>query len=1251
MSLCSRTLRALVALAFAAGADVNAANYTITASSPDSIDLSNVGLKPGDTIFLQAHTRKKLILRNLTAGTAQRPIRITNQGGQFIIDTTDTDKGLHFYNCRNFVLRGTPVGSAYGIKIARVSQPGAIALAFIQGSTDFEVCHLEIGNVGFAGLMAKSDELQRDAFTMRNVSIHDLYIHDTGGEGIYVGSSFYQDTAKNPHEIHGVSIHDNLIVNAGWDGIQLGCATQGASVRRNRILGYGLTDPSASDHSVQNEGIRINPGTTGRISENWIQGGNVGSGSGIFANPHGSSIYANNVIVAPGESGIVISSDAALKPGTTLALVNNTIVSPAQHGIEFWSLGSTGNIAANNLIAQPGGQFVFRKYASVQLAETTNFYPATEAAAGFRAAGDYRLGPGATNAIDKGSSMAAQGVTADLDGVTRPFGPATDIGAFEYYFSASGAPVIAAQPASQSVFTGADVTLKVIVAGNAPLTYAWTKNGDPVPDATGATLTLPAVALGAAGDYVVTITNALGTATSLPATLTVTPPPPDITTHPLSQTVTAGANVTFSVVAEGAGALTYQWKKNGDPLPGQTAATLALTSVAAGAAGNYTVTVTNSGGSTTSATAVLTVNAPPASPTTFAVDTLVSDATAATHLAASNTYTHAINFNASSTVTVNGVAFGTGTGNGGGAQAAKNYTFSAFSHTFTNFNSSATGGIHTLLATYGTNTSSASYALTLTGLTPGRRYTLALFTNSAHGPGKNWYRVSQSVDANTIDVDFSAAGTNSSRMLAIAYSATSSSVTFTFTRLDGVGTTGSSWVGFAGFANYEVSVPRQTAQRATVTGQFDFNYLLYLPQGYDPASTTKWPLLVFLHGMGERSNGETAPMDPVHLGKLRAVGPPLRIEQGAEFPFLVVSPQCAGSWWQGVELEAFIQDLVARYRIDRTRIYLTGMSMGAFGVYDLAQRQPSRYAAIAPVSAAPQVDAGNSAAAPRLRDLPIWAFHGASDPLYSVSSLQAYLDLVRGAGGNPTVTIYTSSPGNVHDSWVPAYADDALYAWLLTHSAQPATVVAPPQSATAPVGGNASFSVDVNGRWPWTFQWTKNGAPISGATGETFSLDDVKETDAGQYAVTVTNGVGSDTSTAAALTVPADAFRTWAQAAGLPMDRRGELDNPDGDDLANLAEFVLGSSPALPSTAPTTLGQVTIADKDYPTFGFNRRQALGDVAVAVVVTPDLDPAHDMGAVELSATPRGDGTDAVVVRSTQPLSAQPRQFFQVRATRP
>jgi predicted esterase len=1257
-------VRALPLLAFvlaftlAGLSPLRAANYTITAASPDSVDLSNVGLLPGDTVFIQAHTRQKLILQNLTAGTAENPVLITNLGGQFVIDTTTTDKGLHFYNCRHFILRGTPSAGNYdyGIKIARVSQAGAIGLAFIQGSTDFEVSHLEISNVGFAGIMAKSDNLKRDAFTMRNVSLHHLYIHDTGGEGIYVGSSSYYDTVKNPHEIHGISIHDNRIENTGWDGIQLGCATQNAAIYRNRIIGYGGTDISASDHYQQNEGIRVNPGTTARVSDNYIQGGNPGSGSGIFANPHDDSVYYNNVVITPGESGIVIGADTSLNAGTSIALLNNTIVSPAQHGIEFWSTGSTGNTATNNLIVGPGSgsQYVFKKYASVVLPVTAPLHVATVAEAGFfnAAAKDYRLAAGSP-AIDAGVSVASFSVTTDLRGVTRPFGPATDIGAHEYVVSPTGVPLIVGQSTASSARVGSAVTLEVIATGNESLTYAWTRNGTPISGTTSATLTLSALTLADAGDYVATVTNALGSATSAPIPLTVIAPPPVIATHPANKTAMTGTDVTFTVAVSSNSVppFAYQWKKAGVAISGATSSTLTLTNVQTGDAGDYTVTLTNPGGSTTSNAATLTLTAQPALPTTFSVSTLSSDATVQPHVNTANIYTHAINLNASATVTINGVPFGFGTGNGGGTQPAKNYTLNTFSHAFTTFNSTATGSMHTLLATHGTNTSSATYTLTLTGLTAGKRYTLALFTNSTHSAGRDWYRVSQNLDPVTTDVDFSAAGVNTSRMLTIGYSATGPTATFTFTRLDGTGTAGtSSWVGFAGFVNHEA---RQTAQRTTSAGHFDFNYLLTLPPGYDPSGETEWPLLVFLHGLGERSNAEADPMNPVHLNKVRLLGPPLRIEQGASFPFVVVAPQCPTAWWDGAQLEAFIQDLKTRYRIDRTRIYLTGLSMGGFGVYDLAQRQPSRYAAIAPISAAPQVDAANSAAAPNLRDLPIWAFHGANDPLYPVSALQSYLDLIRAAGGNPAVTIYSSSPGNAHDAWIPAYADDALYTWLLTHSAPSASVATPPQPVTATEGNAATLTVTAAGRWPFSYQWTKDGVAIAGATASTLTLAETRPSDAGDYVVTITNGVGTITSTAAPLTVtPLEPFLAWINASGLPADQRGATDNPDADGLPNLLEFVSGTDPlASDSSGGPVVQSADFDGETYPFISYTRRRELGGVVVDVIVTTDLDIAHDLGSVEVSAIPLNTDTDTVVVRSTRSMITQPRQFFHLLARLP
>jgi hypothetical protein len=172
------------------------------------------------------------------------------------------------------------------------------------------------------------------------------------------------------------------------------------------------------------------------------------------------------------------------------------------------------------------------------------------------------------------------------------------------------APSITTQPASQTVTAGANVTFSVVASGTAPLSYQWAKNGANIAGATSASLTLNAVATSAAGSYTVVVSNSGGSVTSSAATLTVNPAivAPSITTQPASQTVTAGANVTFSVVASGTAPLSYQWAKNGANISGATSATLTLNNVATSAAGSYTVVVSNSGGSVTSSAATLTVN-------------------------------------------------------------------------------------------------------------------------------------------------------------------------------------------------------------------------------------------------------------------------------------------------------------------------------------------------------------------------------------------------------------------------------------------------------------------------------------------------------------------------------------------------------------------------------------------------------------------------------------------------------------------
>ena len=180
------------------------------------------------------------------------------------------------------------------------------------------------------------------------------------------------------------------------------------------------------------------------------------------------------------------------------------------------------------------------------------------------------------------------------------------------------APVFTTQPVSKTVTTGSAVTFTSVASGLPAPTYQWRKNGTAISGATGATYTIASVAASDAGTYSVVATNSVGSATSTGAVLTVNSMPV-VTTQPVSQTVIAGANVTFSVAASGTPTPTYQWRKNAVNLSGATAATYTITNATTSSAGTYTVLATNSVGSVTSTGAVLTVNAANTAPTLTAM--------------------------------------------------------------------------------------------------------------------------------------------------------------------------------------------------------------------------------------------------------------------------------------------------------------------------------------------------------------------------------------------------------------------------------------------------------------------------------------------------------------------------------------------------------------------------------------------------------------------------------------------------------
>jgi len=195
-------------------------------------------------------------------------------------------------------------------------------------------------------------------------------------------------------------------------------------------------------------------------------------------------------------------------------------------------------------------------------------------------------------------------------------------------------PSITTQPASKTVTTGGSVTFSVVAGGTAPLAYQWKFNGSAISGATATSYTISSVQSANAGSYTVTVTNSAGAVTSSAATLTVNPTvsAPVITTQPASKTVTAGGSVTFSVVASGTAPLTYQWRFNGANISGATSPSYTINNCQAANAGTYSVIVSNSAGTATSANATLTVNAVAVAPaiTTQPVSKTVSAGGSAT---------------------------------------------------------------------------------------------------------------------------------------------------------------------------------------------------------------------------------------------------------------------------------------------------------------------------------------------------------------------------------------------------------------------------------------------------------------------------------------------------------------------------------------------------------------------------------------------------------------------------------------------
>ena len=209
---------------------------------------------------------------------------------------------------------------------------------------------------------------------------------------------------------------------------------------------------------------------------------------------------------------------------------------------------------------------------------------------------------------------------------------------------------------------------------------------------------------------------------------------------------------------------------------------------------------------------------------------------------------------------------------------------------------------------------------------------------------------------------------------------------------------------------------KQVEQELTSEGK-TIPYLLYLPKNYD--AQEKWPLMLFLHGRGE-SRGP--------LSIVAKWGPPQLVANGAELPCILVSPQCPAdeSWAQPGQQELLVKlldEISAKYKVDSDRVHLTGLSMGGFGSWRLAADHPERFASVVPICGG-----GRTEDAAKLKNLPIWVWHGTEDTAVPLKRSEEMVEAIKAAGGNRVRFTVLEHVG--HNSWSAAYATPELYSWM-----------------------------------------------------------------------------------------------------------------------------------------------------------------------------------------------------------------------------
>ncbi|WP_196888974.1 T9SS type A sorting domain-containing protein [Aureivirga sp. CE67] len=435
------------------------------------VNASSYQYEPGDVFCIPAGDYQGIRLIGFE-GTEENPLTIKNCGGE-VTFSDSIYPGIDIKNSK--FLRFTGTGDEnieYGIHITSSPTSGLAVASF---TTDIEIDHIEIENVGFAGIIAKTDPTCSDpdtwrlsGFILKNLDVHHNYIHDTHGEGIYIGyTGGYKVVSTKQcdnvdvfgHWLEDVSVHHNIFEDIGWDGIQLNLVRSNGKVYNNTIINHGAQQQIFQDFAMSIGGGKY------EIYNNYIRNEVEGKGMQLISVQSGTKVY-NNILINPKNDGIFIHCRDELEDvNEGYYILNNTIINPEKAGVRFFTaiqhsfnpdlVGTFQNTIPsyfiNNAIINPGNEYeigdtwkgVQENYLDFDIPETklnmqpnilTNTLTKIINDVGFEDVTNHVYKVSSSNSIlvDSGTNISSYGVNLDYDNIDRPQGNGYDIGAYEY---------------------------------------------------------------------------------------------------------------------------------------------------------------------------------------------------------------------------------------------------------------------------------------------------------------------------------------------------------------------------------------------------------------------------------------------------------------------------------------------------------------------------------------------------------------------------------------------------------------------------------------------------------------------------------------------------------------------------------------------------------------------------------------------------------------------------------------------------